>query len=52
MTMFKNCDGEVRIKKDWLWLIGNDPMRNGTPEEVFARCVRKGLLVRVNKKEV
>lgn len=48
-TLYKNSDGEVRTKDEWLWVIGNDPMRNGTPEDVFKRCLDKRLLVRVNK---
>lgn len=46
-TMYKNKDGEIGTKADWLWLIGSDTMRNGTPEEVFTRCIAKKLLVRV-----
>ena len=48
-TLYKNSDGEVRTKDGWLWVIGNDIMRNGTLEEVFKRCLAKRLLVRVNK---
>ena len=47
-TLYKNSDGEVRTKDGWLWVIGNVTVRNGTPEEVFKRCLAKRLLVRVN----
>lgn len=52
MEMYKSYDGVVRTRDQWLWRIGFGPKVNGTPEEIFARCVRKGLLVRVNKKAV
>lgn len=47
--MFINRDGEVHTKADWLWIINNDPMRNGTPAEVFERGLNKKLLTRTNK---
>lgn len=44
--LFKNYEDKVHTKNEWLWIINNDPMRNGTPEEVFQRCLIKKLIVR------
>lgn len=33
-TLYKNPDGEVRTEDEWLWVISNNPMRNGTLVDV------------------
>ena len=44
--LFKNREGDVHTKDEWLWIIGNAPIKDGTPEEVFRRCLIKKLIVR------